>query len=271
MSDVPDQDLFISHASEDKPQYIYPLTKALSARQVTFWLDEAEIHWGDSVVGKINEGLRETRFALLCLSHNFLKRRWPEAEMSSVLSLQHSDGVKRVLPLILNSKDDVLRHYPLIAGIAFREFGTEPEKIASEISQIMRPKERAKDEIYVTFESVHTDKFCRLKVPRRASVAWLVKMAQAGMEVPDKFSVSLAFEFHIRWVLVDVAVESEWHRMPRERQRSLLALIGTDDGLKTVLNESDRLEDIGMRTDTVFHMYAIENEYYRPPVYYYDV
>ena len=73
--------------------------------------------------------------------------------MSSVLSLQYSDGVKRVLPLILNSKDDVLRHYPLIAGIAFREFGAEPEKIASEISQITRPKEMAKDEIYVTVES----------------------------------------------------------------------------------------------------------------------
>ena len=75
MSDALEQDLFISHASEDKPQYVYPLTKALSAHQVTFWLDEAEIRWGDSLVGKINEGLRETRFALLCLSHNFLKRR----------------------------------------------------------------------------------------------------------------------------------------------------------------------------------------------------
>ena len=187
--------------------------------------------------------------------------------MSSVLSLQYSDGVKRVLPLILNSKDDVLRHYPLIAGIAFREFGAEPEKIASEISQITRPKEMAKDEIYVTVESAHTDKFCRLKIPRRASVAWLVKMAQAGMGVPDKFSVSLASEFHIRWVLVDVAVESEWRRMPRARQRNLLALIGTDDGLKTVLSESDRLEDIGVRTDTVFHMYAIEDEHYSIVLY----
>jgi len=99
------QDLFLSHASADKEEYVFPLTESLSARDITYWLDDAEISWGDSVVGKINEGLRDSQFALLCLSENFLLRPWPEAEMSAVLSIQNTKGIKSVLPLILNSKD----------------------------------------------------------------------------------------------------------------------------------------------------------------------
>jgi hypothetical protein len=81
------QDVFISHASADKTAYIYSLTESLSAQQVTFWLDCAEISWGDSVVGKINEGLQTSQLLLLCLSSNFLLKPWPEAEMAAVLAI----------------------------------------------------------------------------------------------------------------------------------------------------------------------------------------
>ncbi|MEA2203717.1 MAG: hypothetical protein QOE77_493 [Blastocatellia bacterium] len=74
-------DIFISHASADKDQYIHPLAEALKARGVTFWIDNAEIGWAENWVEQINEGLRTTKFALLCLSHNFLLRPWPEAEL----------------------------------------------------------------------------------------------------------------------------------------------------------------------------------------------
>ena len=120
--DTSQPDIFISHASADRPQYIYPLTDALVARDITFWLDEIEIGWGDNLVGKINEGLRAAKFALVCLSQNFLRRPWPEAEISSMLALQTSSGVKRVLPLILNSKDEVIQQYPLLAPLIYREF-----------------------------------------------------------------------------------------------------------------------------------------------------
>jgi hypothetical protein len=115
-----EQDVFLSHASKDKQGYVEPLASALKQREVTFWLDSAEIGWGDNVTTKINEGLRNSRYAVVCLSANFLDRPWPENELSAVLALQNTDGRKRVLPLILNSKEQVLQHYPLIAGLAFR-------------------------------------------------------------------------------------------------------------------------------------------------------
>lgn len=50
-------DIFISHASEDKEKIVAPLTSALDAAAITYWLDSAEIGWGDSIFRKINDGL----------------------------------------------------------------------------------------------------------------------------------------------------------------------------------------------------------------------
>jgi hypothetical protein len=265
MVDSPTQDVFISHASADKTQYVYPLTEALSAHQLTFWLDDAEITWGDNVVAKVNQGLRSSRFALVCLSANFLQRRWPEAEMAAVLSIQNSDGVKRVLPLILNSKEDVLRQYPLLAALAYREFAQGPETIASEVARVAAKSTRTEDEIVVTIEGVHTGKLCRLKAPRRASIEWLAQMAQAGMEVQNAFQVGPVSAFRIRWVLVDVAAEEQWLRMSRRRQREVHAIVTAEGDVRVAHSPRERLEQLGIKDGTVFHMYAIEDEDFSPP------
>jgi hypothetical protein len=265
MSDDREQDVFISHAHADKAQYVQPLTDALSAHDVTFWLDDAEIAWGDSVMGKINEGLRTSRFALVCLSNNFLRRPWPEAEMSGVLSIQNTDGVKRVLPLILNSKDVLLKQYPLVAGLAYREFDQGPDKLAAEIARLTKGGTRAADEILITVEGVHTGKLCRLRAPLRASVRWVTKMAQSGLNVEEALKVGPFSEFHVRWVLVDVAAEGEWLGMPRPRKREIHAMVLTDQGLRLAKSARDRLDELEVRDGTVFHMYAIEDEDFPTP------
>jgi hypothetical protein len=112
------QDLFISHATADKEHYVLPLTNALANRGVTFWLDNIEVQWGDNFVTKINDGLRRSRFVLLRLSKNFLGRQWPENEMAAALAIQNFNGVKKVLPLICDSKARILRIYPILAGFA---------------------------------------------------------------------------------------------------------------------------------------------------------
>src|SRR5262245_62153631 len=103
------RDLFISYAGADKAQYVQPLADRLVHRDVSFWLDNLEIAWGDSIPLRINEGLRRSRYVLVCLSEHFLRRPWPEAEIASALAIQNDTGQKRVLPLMLNSRDLVLK------------------------------------------------------------------------------------------------------------------------------------------------------------------
>jgi hypothetical protein len=119
------QDLFLSHTSDDKARYIQPLSESLTTRKITYWLDSVEIGWGDNIPLRINEGLRTSRYLLLCLSRSFLNRRWPEAEMTSALARQNATGQKQVLPLILNSKDLVLSQYPVLASLAYKSMGDQ--------------------------------------------------------------------------------------------------------------------------------------------------
>lgn len=110
------KDLFISHAGKDKTRYVTPLANALTTKQITFWLDDMEIGWGDSIPLRINDGLRKSRYVLLCLSRNFLQRHWPEAELASALAIQNATGKTRVLPLIFELKTDDLKYIPSVGG-----------------------------------------------------------------------------------------------------------------------------------------------------------
>ena len=252
------QHLFISHASGDKKKYIIPLTQALIAHGVNFWLDDAEIGWGDSIALKINEGLRESKFVLLCLSLNFLSRPWPEAELNSALMLVNAANPKRVLPLILNSKQEILRHYPLVAGLSYHEFDEGPEQIASELSKTIGSTKPSKDEIRVTIESIHSGQVHYLLVSPRVSVKWLEEQAKARAGVRDSVDVGSLNPLQIRWVLVDSRAEHAWKAMPYHKKRKLRVIIQSDDGARSAEEETVRLESIGVYDGIVFHLYAIQ-------------
>jgi hypothetical protein len=254
------QDLFISHAGPDKERYIAPLTDALSSKGITFWLDNHEIAWGDIVSMRINKGLETSRFVLLCLSHHFLGRRWPEAEMSAALSIQNEKGVKRILPLILNSKEEVLERYPLLAGLAYREFATGPMALAAELATFLPHAADDKEKISVVVESVHTGKLCNISTDPRVSVRWLRDRAQAGLGLSEWADTGAYVPFKVRWVLVDVYAEAAWLSLPRTEKRSLKVMLLSEKGPTLSHSDSDRLSDLGVKTGTVFHMYAIEDE-----------
>jgi hypothetical protein len=230
----PQQDLFISHAGSDKEQYIQPLTDAFVETGVTFWIDNIEIAWGDSVTGNINAGLARSRFVLLCLSRAFLRRRWPEAELGAALSVQNDTGVKRVLPLILNDKESVLARFPLLADLSFREFSAGPAVIAEEIRELTGRPAQAPGDLRIVVESVHTGRVCSITASPRVSVGWLVDRAQAGMGVSDLADTGAYEPFHVRWVLVDTRAEAAWRALPRSTQRRLRALVAKRDAVTNV-------------------------------------
>jgi hypothetical protein len=256
------QDLFISHASADREQYILPLSHALTTHGVSFWLDVNEIDWGSNIVLKINEGLRNTRYALLCLSKNLLARPWPESEMSTVLSMQNDKGEQRLLPLILNSKEEVLDFYPFLAPLAYREFSAGVDVLASELATLVHRQTKSQDTIQVTVESAHTEKFCNFTVSPRVSVKWLAAKAKSGLNAKDKLEAGESAYFHIRWVLVDVLATKQWRKLARSKKRKVHAVIKTEKGVSFAYALTDRLEQIGVYDGIIFHLFPIEDESY---------
>lgn len=259
------QDLFISHAGSDKQAYITPLTAAFSQKGLTFWLDNVEIAWGDNVSMKINEGLRTSRFVLLCLSRNFLGRPWTEAEMSAALAVQNENGIKRVLPLILNSKEEVLTRYPLLGGVAYRSFENGPFAIAEELATLAQHAVDTRGKLHIVIESAYTGQILNIMAEPRVSLRWLRDKAQAGMGVSENASIGAPVPFRIRWVLVDIKAEEVWLAMPRDEKRRLHAIVDNEGKAKFSHDGGDRLQDLGVKSGTVFHIYAIEDEDFALP------
>lgn len=67
-------DVFISHASEDKDDFVRPLANALIARGLEVWYDEMTLRIGDSLRQKIEKGLANSRVGLVILSPSFIKK-----------------------------------------------------------------------------------------------------------------------------------------------------------------------------------------------------
>jgi hypothetical protein len=100
------RDVFICHASEDKQTVVEPLVNAIGNAGISFWYDQAEIQWGDSVVSKIEEGLKISRYVIAVLSRHSVGKPWPRRELNAALSREASSGVVRILPLIVGTSEE---------------------------------------------------------------------------------------------------------------------------------------------------------------------
>ena len=108
------RDVFLSHANVDKEKYVRPLVELLEQREITYWLDEAEIRWGGSLLDQISQGLLKSRYVLFFLSDSFLGRPWPEAELRTALNKEISSGEIRVLPIMLCDVEKCLERHPFL-------------------------------------------------------------------------------------------------------------------------------------------------------------
>ncbi len=108
-------DVFISHASEDKP-YVEPLAKALEAAGVSVWYDRLVLEWGDDLRPMIDNGLVNCRYGVVVLSKAFLgKKKWTEHELNGLFARERA-GKKLVLPIWHGiTRDDLLQYSPALA------------------------------------------------------------------------------------------------------------------------------------------------------------
>lgn len=111
-------DVFISHASKDKLDYVDNLKNSLDKLRINVFYDKDTIEWGDMWKDKILEGVAKAEFAIIVISENFFGREWTELELNEFLHRQNSNGQKIILPILYNIDDEQLRErYPDVADI----------------------------------------------------------------------------------------------------------------------------------------------------------
>ena len=127
-------DFFISHASEDKDDFVRGLAEALEAKGAKVWYDEFTLKVGDSLRREIDRGLANSRFGVVVLSKHFFNKEWPQKELDGLVSLE-VEGATRILPVWHEiSKDEVVRHSPMLADkVALNTSLKSTDEIADEL------------------------------------------------------------------------------------------------------------------------------------------
>jgi hypothetical protein len=125
--------IFLSHTSDDKP-FVRRLKNDLERHGVTkVWLDEAEIQIGDSLIKKIEEGLKMTKYIGVVLSPRSIKSKWVEKELDIAMNREIGSGEVVVLPLVMDECD--LPSF--LEGKLYADFYS-PEKYEDSLQKLLR-------------------------------------------------------------------------------------------------------------------------------------
>jgi hypothetical protein len=127
-------DVFISHASEDKEVFVKKLAKALERRKLRVWYDDFSLKIGDSLTASIDKGLAKSRFGIVVISPNFMKKEWTQKELGALVT-RESQSEKVILPIWLNvSVSQVVKFSPMLAD---KKAIQADAGIASVVSELM--------------------------------------------------------------------------------------------------------------------------------------
>ncbi|MGH6616041.1 toll/interleukin-1 receptor domain-containing protein [Sphingomonas sp.] len=118
--------LFLSHTSDDKP-FVRRVGNDLKARGVPVWLDEAEIQIGDSLTGKIAEGIKRSRFIAVFLSPKSVSAPWVAKELEIAINMEIKREEVVVLPLVIEKCELP----PFLEGKLYGDFTAEDQYSAT--------------------------------------------------------------------------------------------------------------------------------------------
>jgi hypothetical protein len=131
---MPKHDLFLSHATEDKGDVVWPITVSLWAKGVIdIWIDEVALEPSKSIRKGIEQGLVDSSYIVAILTPSYFNKHWTELEFDSAITLQ-----SRIIPIWHNvSSKDVKKFSPMLASIKGLRFSDGPDQIAERIVTLL--------------------------------------------------------------------------------------------------------------------------------------
>src|SRR6266852_746536 len=132
--------VFISHASEDKDPFVRSLAVALRNLGVSVWYDEFSLRPGDSLSRSIDKGLASSKYGLVVISPNFIRKPWPEYELRGLVSREIEED-RVILPIWHGvTRKQVLEFSPSLADkVALKTADVEAQDVAIQLLREIRP------------------------------------------------------------------------------------------------------------------------------------
>lgn len=133
-------DLFISHSSDDKEEFVRPLVEALQKEGVKVWYDEFTLKVGDRLRRSIDNGLKHSSFGVLVLSSSFFRKNWTQYEFDGLIAQEMASGNKRILPIWHKvSRDEVMKFSPTLGDVvALDSTRSTIKEIAKDLASLVK-------------------------------------------------------------------------------------------------------------------------------------
>lgn len=132
-------DVFVSHAFEDKEEFVDDLVAEMRKLDLKVWYDSDKLKWGDSMREKIDRGLSKSKYGVVVLSPNYIaeQKYWTKAELNGLFQVETING-KTILPIWHNlTKKQVFEYSPIIADRkAMTTASMTAEEIANELKDL---------------------------------------------------------------------------------------------------------------------------------------
>ncbi len=206
--------LFLSHSSVDKP-FVTRLAIDLVNRGMPVWFDTWEMGAGDSLQGKIYDGIGDSDLIVVVLSASSVESSWVKKELNAALTLEERRGSTLVVPIRISDCE-------------------VPLAIA--------------DRLYADFSSAYLD-------PLEKLVVRLERLGVDGLnEPPDHALIPLVFEkaIHLDGVQLDGRIASLRPRLPEQFafSREQFVIRPDDNYTKLRRHMTERME--GLENDPYF-------------------
>lgn len=133
-------DVFLSHAAEDKESFCDEFSNILQEKYgLKVWYDSVSIKWGDSIRAEIDKGLKKSKFGVVILSRNYIKKYWTNYELEALFQIE-SNGGKIILPIWHDiTKKEIQDFSPTLAGkLAMNTGIMTPDEIAEKLNELFQ-------------------------------------------------------------------------------------------------------------------------------------
>jgi len=132
-------DIFISHAAEDKKDFVEELVSTLDQNNIRVWYDSTSIAWGSSIRQAIDKGLRNSKYGIVIISPNFINKHWTQYELDGILNKESATGQQIILPIWHNVTADEVNafSYSLSNRLALNSAINTIEDIVDRVRKIL--------------------------------------------------------------------------------------------------------------------------------------
>ncbi len=112
-----DFDVFISHANEDKEDFVKPLISQLTDKKISFFYDDLSIPWGSNIRKSLDAGIIRSKFCIVVISKPFLDKYWTTYELDGFLQKESISNTTVLLPIWHNiSHEEIISVSPTLAS-----------------------------------------------------------------------------------------------------------------------------------------------------------